>query len=447
MISSLIDGVNELLLNPDNCLFVDPLPKYFHLKCPICLKTLLPEPYLASCCGHHFCDKCVKLLHNKQCPLCKSRYIPDSRVIDKGQQRAINSLRVYCPNKDKSCEWVGEFGILENHLSTCSHIYVICSFNCGSSCIFRKDVTIHESEKCPLRPSTCKHCNMFSGTYDQVSNHEHRRCQKAEINCKHGCGTIFLREKQSQHLQQCNLVPVKCTFDFAGCTWLGSKRSQDEHLEKMWKKHISLVSLYTARETIKNHEDKILSLTKPLNKQEASIQKLTKEINAVRKSISISNMSDSPSQAIAGHNTVVELPSIPPRTNAFIFVIDRYSHKKSFPWHSPLLNDNSGCSMQLTVYLNGFNEAQGSYVSVYVSFPGSLPFIGAKMMIRLCSQNPKYNHHERIIVFDSSVKMDKFKLLSGSLGRRTGFDTFIKQDSLQPYLKNDSLVFELPHII
>ena len=51
---------------------------------------------------------------------------------DKFFKRKVNELKVHCPNKSLGCEWVGELGSLDRHLSwnsvegECQFVTVAC---------------------------------------------------------------------------------------------------------------------------------------------------------------------------------------------------------------------------------------------------------------------------------------------------------------------------------
>ena len=100
----------------DELTFVEEPPKILELECPICLQVMLNDPYLMSCCGHHFCGPCIKKVQEAKgpCPFCKeSSY---QAMVDKKTQRNINSLHVYCINNKEGCEWKRELKDLSSHL-------------------------------------------------------------------------------------------------------------------------------------------------------------------------------------------------------------------------------------------------------------------------------------------------------------------------------------------
>ena len=94
--------------------FVTPPPDCLQLKCPICLELLVDDPYLVSCCGNHLCGKCIKNILCQPCPLCKS--VSLQKVPDKGFQRALSSLSVFCLHKEQGCVWRGGLKQLRQHL-------------------------------------------------------------------------------------------------------------------------------------------------------------------------------------------------------------------------------------------------------------------------------------------------------------------------------------------
>ena len=119
-------------------------------SCPVCL-SVLQEPFLSTCCGGHFCEKCVQKVkeHLDECPLCKER--PLNAVIDKYFKRQLDQLMVYCPQKD--CKWTGELGKVNEHLAVdriageCQYVNVKCPLSCGFE-VQRKLLDSHVTEDC-----------------------------------------------------------------------------------------------------------------------------------------------------------------------------------------------------------------------------------------------------------------------------------------------------------
>lgn len=65
-----------------------------NLRCPICL-AIADDPYESSCCGHLFCNKCIKSIKHLNCPICRS-----SRVNFRENffiRNLFNNVGVICP--------------------------------------------------------------------------------------------------------------------------------------------------------------------------------------------------------------------------------------------------------------------------------------------------------------------------------------------------------------
>ena len=101
--------------------FVDTPPD--ELVCKICQYPSV-EPYLSVCCGHTFCRTCLEAakqisMVTNTCPLCREKDF--TAVPNKQNERAVNSLHVFCTNKHKGCDWQGELNNITRHLSNDSN--------------------------------------------------------------------------------------------------------------------------------------------------------------------------------------------------------------------------------------------------------------------------------------------------------------------------------------
>ena len=156
--------------------FLQPLSQDF--ECPLCL-LWLKEPTLTSCCGHHFCRGCIERVVERDhvCPLCKEKGF--ETFLNKDIQRKLNTQKVYCRQKSRGCEWVGELGKLECHLDVaegdCGFVMVECEFG-PVGCIAkfpRKDLQRHREE------SLHKHLSLVSVTSLKTS--QEQQSQQQEI--------------------------------------------------------------------------------------------------------------------------------------------------------------------------------------------------------------------------------------------------------------------------
>ena len=116
--------------------FVEQPPEEYF--CPVSFAVLL-EPYQTRCCGNHLSQEAYQRLQGQPCPVCREENL--TAVDDKFHKRRVLSLKVRCPHKAEGCEWEGELGSLEQHLSTnsskqlcaeeCQYVDVDCPHSCG----------------------------------------------------------------------------------------------------------------------------------------------------------------------------------------------------------------------------------------------------------------------------------------------------------------------------
>ena len=98
-----------------DCGFVEPPQSAFQTQCLIC-HLIFREPYQVTCCGTNFCHTCCQLLqaNNRPCPWCRE---DNFKVFEnKGLDRSLKQLEVYCTHRKDDCQWRGELGDLDRHL-------------------------------------------------------------------------------------------------------------------------------------------------------------------------------------------------------------------------------------------------------------------------------------------------------------------------------------------
>lgn len=92
--------------------------------CPFTLKILI-EPYLTSCCGEHLSKEAATRIQGGGgvCPFCKE---PNwSAELNKSFRRTVHELQVFCPHREKKCQWVGELGALKHHEQSCGNKFSV----------------------------------------------------------------------------------------------------------------------------------------------------------------------------------------------------------------------------------------------------------------------------------------------------------------------------------
>ena len=144
--------------------FVHQPPREIPVTCAICLDVLF-QPKIVSCCGHSFCANCIGRVarDRKPCPLCGRHFVlTDNQWLE----RTLNDYDVYCPHKEKGCEWVGQLRQLENHLNQnplpdklCQYELIRCQ-RCHSHLCERRLMPNHFSNECLYRDIECRYCHV-----------------------------------------------------------------------------------------------------------------------------------------------------------------------------------------------------------------------------------------------------------------------------------------------
>ena len=205
----------------------DPIPARY--QCNICMKVLR-DARLTECCGQHFCDSCLSdwLKTQKTCPHCRKEKFQS--MINKERIRDINELHIRCTNREKGCDWVGEMGVLEDHLKSdkgCGYVIVKCGDILCRERMERRHLTNHMENECMYRPYTCEYCGLKdtfqnitvmgywkpNGPCQIVCYPHYEECAEYPLECPNKCGEINIKRKDmEEHRDICPLEPLDCPF-------------------------------------------------------------------------------------------------------------------------------------------------------------------------------------------------------------------------------------------
>ena len=155
-----------------------------NLICRICLHVLR-DPHLTSCCGHHFCYSCINKSYQRStlCPLCQNTF-----TVFQAQNiiREVNALQVRCTNKTTGCEWAGPLKHLEEHVSNCGFVSVLCNQGCGQY-VHSRLLQKHCDLLCPFRSYECQFCKGYASTYQDVESNHWKVCEHFPVPCPNDC--------------------------------------------------------------------------------------------------------------------------------------------------------------------------------------------------------------------------------------------------------------------
>ena len=427
-----------------DCEFVEPPPSVFQTECPIC-HLILREPYLVSCCGTHFCHTCFQRLQagNSPCPNCRKDNI--EVFPNKGLNRSLKQLQVYCTHRKDGCQWRGELGELDQHM------------NIRNEC----PLTIYGGD---IKMTNYVEMRKRNGDWYSPPFHTHpqgyKMCLRVDADgCGEGKGThmsvfAYLMRGKGTHVSV-SVYLMRGEFDnvlkwpFRGhvviqlCNQLKDKYHRGYTIDFSETTDASIISRVTSGERAESgfgchplipHND--LNFNPTTNCQYLKNDCLYFQIVAVE------SLSE---------------PGVLP-TGRTMTCLEQ--HKiDSDQWYSrPFYTHPQGYKMCLRVDANGYGKGKGTHVSVFAylmrgGFDNHLkwPFRG-HVVIQLCNQLKDKYH--RGYTIDFSETTDGRIISRVTNGERAksgcGYRTFIPHNDLNfnpttncQYLKNDCLYFQI----
>ena len=112
---------------------------------------------------------------------------------NKKLQRTLNSYKVYCPHKEKGCEWVGELQQCDDHL------------NKNASKNHAADLQADDSRNgCPFQEIRCN-CCQIQFECRVMKGHLSNQCPYRDVECKYhivGCRIKKLQIEIEKHIQE-----------------------------------------------------------------------------------------------------------------------------------------------------------------------------------------------------------------------------------------------------
>ncbi|KAI6242508.1 Trf-1 [Aphelenchoides fujianensis] len=180
-VALLTDGqaADKTAANPDfDVVFIDDVPA--ELECAVCNQVLRIPQKLP--CEHLFCLACLEGL--TECPTCGKAFKPEALREDKATARRIQQLAVKCSFFDNGCVWTGTLKELKAHAISCEFLDTICPRGCGE--VFpRRDEQQHLAV-CSRKTVPCAHCGK---EVSERSMKTHLKlCPAMFINCPNLCG-------------------------------------------------------------------------------------------------------------------------------------------------------------------------------------------------------------------------------------------------------------------
>ena len=364
------------------------------LKCPICLELVF-DPVQTSC-GHLFCGRCIT--RTETCPVDRANF---TTTPDNFNNRRLGNFKVKCPNSEKGCDWVGELREAEDHISEiCPHQTTVkCRNGCGTE-IEREHRKTHEATECIHRIIKCPRCP-YRGTCSTVTTVHPMVCESVRLDCVAGCKRTLTRRAMEDHLAKiCSEELVECPHKMAGCTSVVKRKDlkqhtsdKDYHLQVLVGSSTAAIQgscriiqrCFNPASDKNSHQDLMQSCTSaiqqfcaiiqhgtsPTSGEDHHIQALTEPYTVAKRQLyeAIQLSRDGLRMPLAFCPWLQNKPScypLPP----WVFRLEGFQEKKetSYRWFSdPVYSHFGGYKMCLSVDAYGGNNANGTFVGVYIS--------------------------------------------------------------------------------
>ena len=418
--------------------FVNPVPD--RCICKICQYPSRDAYMTGHCCkGLTVCKSCldqhqITTDNFIKCPVCRKEeggFHPNYPI-----KREINNLHIYCTNKEKGCEWQRELNNINNHLGNsvgCQFEEVKCSNECGKM-IERRYLTSHVETECPRRK--CQYCH-DTVEHQFIEGQHKEECPKLPLPCPNKCevGSVP-REDMETHRKECPFEMIQCEYYSVGCKVRMVRKDQEKHDDEKVKEHLMMT----------NHE---------LTDTKAQLAIASKQINqlqlAMVKSMSISLINANRSIILDVKATMsLSGNQICPVTIKMSKFNSRKERKKG--WLSdPFYTHNKGYKMRLNVDAAGYDDGEGTHLSVYLYLMKgphddklTWPLRGS-FEIKLLNQISDSEHCPVILKYDDEDAVGRVTENENSLG----YDQYISNQDLNKdtqtcqYLKDDCLFFQV----
>ena len=426
--------------------FVDtPHDRYI---CKICH---LPsrDPYLSVCCGHVFCKSCLDNVKKASaitnaCPVCRDEEFVTfpNRQLD----REVNSLHIYCTNKEKCCKWQGELNNISHHLGNsdgCQFEEVKCSNECGKM-IERQYLTSHVEIECPRRKVNCQYCH-DTGEHQFIEGHHKEECPKLPLPCPNKCEVDSIpREDMEAHRKECPLEMIQCEYYSVGCKRIKlARKDVEEHKKEKMEEHLMMTK-------------------SELTNTKAQLDTALKQISSLAVLVSAQlcpNNTDAVVRSIQLKAMATMFKSVCP----VIYKLQQFNNrmKNKTEWYSDsFYTHNKGYKMCLRVDAAGNGDGKGTHLSWFLYLMKgphddelTWPLRG-KIEMKLLNQISDSEHHSMTVTYDDDIESDADKRVTEGDKAVSGWGQpqFISNRDLHKitptcqYLKDDCLFFQVTNL-
>ena len=229
-------------------------------------------------------------------------------MLNKGLAREVKEFQVYCPNTSEGCDWVGEVGKVETHLSPgvsehsarlCQFEKIACSNDGCEEEVYRRDLDVHQTTHCPYRITECRYCKSYRSTYNDITTNHFFDCPAYPVDCPNGCGEPNLRRsKLQEHFDTCPCLVVNCDFKAIGCAIHRSRATMAAHLDMNTNFHMRLLCKVVCENRAK------LEAVGELERQVATLHEENKKVR--KENLDLTNLTNQLKSSVTSMQKQVE---------------------------------------------------------------------------------------------------------------------------------------------
>ena len=191
-----------------------------------------------------FCRACINSILSKLKPTCPydGEALQHNQIFpDKCALNEILALKIYCPQRNFGCQWIGKFVGVGEHEKDCPFVEVEC-LNAALGCkeqVRRYQLAKHVEKECQYNEVECRYC--AEKLAEAVLVKHYQDCLKYPVTCPHECGLEDItRQELAEHIKICARRPEPCSFCSIGCTFEGPKEAVMDHLTYSQSEHLLL---------------------------------------------------------------------------------------------------------------------------------------------------------------------------------------------------------------
>lgn len=336
------------------------------LICKIC-QLVSQDPHETTCCHNTFCKVCIDTANNHgytSCPLCRHQPIQVTECVQ--LRRQITSLHVFCDNKEKGCEWIGEVEAIERHKKQCTYYMIKCEYHIAGC-----DVRI----LCHLQTE-----------HNMEKAEEHILMVQQKVKELDSTKVILHQTNEALNITKQELDRSKALLNVAKVEIQHTKAKLHETTEEL---HASQRELQNTNEQLNETMDQLALAHKEtsnaqgkLTDSEDQLNHTIKELLCVNQNLTIAEKelaivvgslmqikNHLKSNSYEAVRLVALSAQVPYETRVLptVFKMSQYMEKKenNLQWHSsPFFTDDEGYKMCLKVSVGGDGNGRGTHVSV-----------------------------------------------------------------------------------